>query len=719
METIASRFQRWYAATSVANHPVWGIPCNLSDLEVIEALLDLIDDDQFTSRNRATRMESYASLCSVTQAICDDLCDISACLTDDHITDQTACLVAAVTAATRPAGMALDAGDLRATRSWLLRCLLNDGKSNLVRIGLPTLLTHPDQLFPTNLLTPIVARFAEVLFIYDQFTGQLNDITRQWFGSLETWLLCRLPFRLELANLALILIRWADRREVSHERLCTLTRRFADEGVLDAEVAPRAAVLFARLANRNRLEDPVQLAHAALTQFSGRLTGTELVELVGILAANRPHEAVREAPRILHMIDVCMLDWYSTTPDELLMADRRGAHFVLIGNIVSAFLEAGRADLAVLALGAWLNVPPNERRQDILVWLITNNLGVGWATGKCVSLGPSPVDLTEFIRATGVLRGLSPSIIDAPGFEPIPVRRPGVPDVGGGTEAADLLSGMVVKDRLDDVMERFGGEAPKAVIPLLNAGLPPQPILLRNTGWSLPWTVTLRKPRPDRPVRFVRLILTGTESGLMEIHGVESILRKQGLAVDLHTSPDLGVDRFLELYRDRNPDVIWVVGHGEFVHDDPQQTRLPLPDGSCVSAGQLRKEIPSSEARRLLVLNLCDSATAVMWGGLPEYGLGVLSASPTQAVIGHAWPVVGWPDAALFGRLVAASLANSTFYTAYEHAVRILLGGRESVIKALDGSAGELDSYLLTAMEGHHGDRLKAYATWGSPAFLE
>lgn len=717
--SFSAKFSRWRAITTIPKHPIWDIRSNLNDVWVIEQLIYLIDTEHTNIKSSTADAELFVVMSRLAGAICDDIDEIHGMLKVEQIIEQLACLLASMTASMRVAGIALDNGDLRRTRQWLLRCLIDHDDSEKVYIIRPSLFTHTEQLLPTNLLTPKVASFAEILYIYAHFTGQLNEITNYWFPSLQTWLLYRLPFRPELANLALILMRWAEKRKQDDRQLRSLIRTFADQNTLDQEVAPRAAVFFAGYANRNGNEDPVPLANLALSQFAGKLTGTEMVELMGILAVNLPSEAVLSAHKILKTIDVCMQDWYSTTPDELLMADRRGSHFKLIGNIMDAFITANRADLASEALGAWLMVPKDERRSDILIWLISHSPGVGWATGCCVSITESQVDLTELVKATGVLRGLSLSIIDEPDFEPTPVSRLGVPSKDGGYAIETLFEKLIAPKNLAQVYKCIGEITPQAIVPLVSTGLPPQPLMIRNIGWSLPWSVSLSRPLADREIHYVRLILTGTELGQIETTGIERILRMKNLQVDVCDSLEIGKDRFIELYSDPVPDVIWIVGHGEFVHDDPNRTRLPLPDGSFITAPQLRDATPSADTRRLLVLNICDATTTVMWGGLPEYGLGVLATSSRQAVIGHAWPIVAWPDAALFGRLLASHLPEQSFYAAYENTVRTFIGGSDAILNKLDGQAGELDTRLISAIHDRHGERLAEYTTWGSAAFLE
>ena len=89
-------------------------------------------------------------------------------------------------------------------------------------------------------------------------------------------------------------------------------------------------------------------------------------------------------------------------------------------------------------------------------------------------------------------------------------------------------------------------------------------------------------------------------------------------------------------------------------------------------------------------------------------------------MIGHLWPVLGWPDGTLFGRLLADGLASSApFFHAYENAIRMLLAGPSVVSPVLDGRADSLDDELRRSLQGRHGARMSELAFWSSAAFLE
>ena len=134
-----------------------------------------------------------------------------------------------------------------------------------------------------------------------------------------------------------------------------------------------------------------------LERYRGRLTGTELLQLFSVLASHLPDQAAAGIERILRVIETCIRDWRTTTPDPARMADRRGTHFLLVSNIALAPLEVQRPDLIGEVFGAWLGIPAQERRRDLLFWLMAREPGMGWATRVNVSVGEPAVDPVEVI----------------------------------------------------------------------------------------------------------------------------------------------------------------------------------------------------------------------------------------------------------------------------------------------------------------------------------
>lgn len=88
--------------------------------------------------------------------------------------------------------------------------------------------------------------------------------------------------------------------------------------------------------------------------------------------------------------------------------------------------------------------------------------------------------------------------------------------------------------------------------------------------------------------------------------------------------------------------MIWVAAHGRHPMLAPDESSILLSSSEQVPLQELAAAVvPSTGERRLLVLNICDSAAANAQGPCDDFGLAPSVAGPGQAVIRHLWPVPG------------------------------------------------------------------------------
>lgn len=297
-----------------------------------------------------------------------------------------------------------------------------------------------------------------------------------------------------------------------------------------------------------------------------------------------------------------MRDWRTTTPDAFFMADRRGAHFPLLGDVISAFLQEGRADLLGPALGAWVGVPANERRNDLLYWVVSGQPGIGWAFDGTVRLRHDPASVLDYVSAVSTFLNIGITVMtDGPNAEERPLDgEPGQPNDTVAGVLQDAAREVLAVEELRQVLDAAALETAGAIVILQDIGSPAQPLLLREFGRTFPWSVSLRQPRPDRAVQRAAVILTGTDLGRLEVEAVAAVLEGGDVDVDVVADESLCAHDFLSRYTDPSYDLLWVVGHGVYHHDNPNDSHLPMPDGSRITAAHLEREVPAINRRRLL-----------------------------------------------------------------------------------------------------------------------
>lgn len=295
--------------------------------------------------------------------------------------------------------------------------------------------------------------------------------------------------------------------------------------------------------------------------------------------------------------------------------------------------------------------------------------------------------------------------------------RPGVVIESAATRYELLLRQTYLPRDLASQEWSFSGQA---AVP--GKGHPVQAIQVRS-GWkTAPIIASLQKPHTDRPVRRVALwSAAGTMTEEAERLAVAGAFRRAGVRVDIVEPDRATVDGFLDCYGSAEPDVIWLMSHGNFDHYSPKRASLMIGEGTCDGAGdvgisQLLERAPVSEQRRLCVLNVCDGGRFEEHGVLPRVGVAAAAASAAQATISHLWPVHGI-SAAVFGVLLAGNLVeSSSYFEAFEETLRQLDAPASELMDRLSEAAGEDAAELIQRVERSNID-FASMAHWGSAVF--
>jgi hypothetical protein len=239
-------------------------------------------------------------------------------------------------------------------------------------------------------------------------------------------------------------------------------------------------------------------------------------------------------------------------------------------------------------------------------------------------------------------------------------------------------------------------------------------------AWGKTWPIasSLAQPHPDRKPRSVLIWCGEVYSGPMELDLVEAAFKSSGADVKRVSPETSSPAEFLKEYENSNYDVLWIASHGEFNHYMPHQVELRLArDQSCVVLDDIWNRAPAADARRLLVLNVCDGARFAEPGLLPRIGLAAGLSCSTQATISHLWPVRLLPSAA-FGACLAHKVAiGLPYFDAYCAALKDLQKAASDVGAALEALYGP-EFQLVKSLKSSNDD-FSGIETWGSAAFYQ
>jgi hypothetical protein len=212
-----------------------------------------------------------------------------------------------------------------------------------------------------------------------------------------------------------------------------------------------------------------------------------------------------------------------------------------------------------------------------------------------------------------------------------------------------------------------------------------QYISSKYIGETWPLSSSLEKPKLDADIKKVCLWCgAGSYTEAIESNVLIQTFSSVGIQVDYFSSEETTKEAFIQNYQSSNYDVIWVMSHGEFEHWNPGQLSIEIGAGEEITLEEmLNIEIPKSESRRLLMLNVCDGATHTNLDGLSKLGFAPALTNNQQCTISHLWPVNPYV-AATFGAIYAEQLSKSkNFFNAFKETLKIIREPTENVVSHL------------------------------------
>ncbi|MEU7913925.1 hypothetical protein [Microbispora bryophytorum] len=579
-----------------------------------------------------------------------------------------------------------------------------------------------------------ITTWCTAMYTYLWHFGVLSEIGMSNVELAEHLIISELPHPDSL-ELAISLLSWAGRTSLPEghpagtrmQNIATALRQLVNAEDLPVSFQARAALATTFASDKITGGNRQLRAREVLQKFGRFIRADERLHLLAVSFENHPDDLLGSIAEIHEVVEECMAfrAGYFRSSQMINDADyhaasrERAATFGYVGGIVATLLEAGHGDEAAAILASWHGVPIRERRQDVLLQTTVNKAGgITWCAGKHVNTDPAtPQVVVPLVSAMNAFLGTTVSVNDSTTFElKEPIRGRGTPIRDNAAEFERIAFEVL---GLDQAIQTSAESSPNALLSLLPPQIPLQNMLLKYSGTTLPYAISLRPPMPDRPIRKALIWSGGIIGADEEAAHVGSIFRQHGIDVDIVPTEQMSRDRFLGCYADSTYDVIWVASHGLYDHLEVGSPAIPLPNDELVTLGDLvATSPPAGEGRRLLFLNICDGAASPTLGGLPEVGIAAATCSPIQAVISHLWPVDTFSVAPSYAILLASALAQDVgYFPAYMSATRTLIDGASAVSSCIQNLAPSA-SRLIDRLENHPPE-MATIAGWGSPAFFE
>lgn len=653
-------FQRWRAASNCPDI-AWDQEISLQDRDAFYLILQNI----FREQNH-TQQNGWEDLELVSTAIIEDILEHRLPPNPYNSTDlkylqfETTCCPIAIAV--------FKNGDMGSAHDWIANGLSDQASNEVLREtegGRLQEFLHSEVPWIVDNRHHTLADWSKAFYYYCRRRATYYELAEQVLPAALA-ALQELPTEISIDPLCMI-TSWAvvyDRAETPD--LVRLLQNIFSSQELAEQLKVKIAVLFATQAGNRTDKTPRAWAEWALHNGRSYLRSHEPLQLL-LTLVETPEDWERHEQEIVAAVRTYTADLRNLqSPVE--KAQARDLRFGLMNPAFVTLHRLGNANAFFSLLQHWYGVQA-ERRQIGGALFISPNHAEGLAvlgeTSELVPLGEErgPEELT---RATGAALGLPLSFEGDPRQPELP-DRPAQPNYDEAENFENMLQNVYRFDQIPGAT--FLNRTAMMVIP--GYPHPVQALMAVSRGDDiLPISSSLQAPEPDRELR--RVLLWDTQEDLystFEIDAVEELFGASGIECVRQFGNNCTLDRFYAEFSNPEYDLIWIAGHGEIDHWRDGSSTLSLGNGVSVNIDQLIAGAPSTNGRRLLMLNVCDGGVSALNGGIHHLGIAPMLANAGQATISHHWPVHPL-TAAAFGTFLAAELAQGhAFFTAYASAL--------------------------------------------------
>lgn len=367
-------------------------------------------------------------------------------------------------------------------------------------------------------------------------------------------------------------------------------------------------------------------------------------------------------------------------------------------------------------LAAWYG-RPGEDRADANILFICPAYGDGtayvWPTGRSLPEGDDPANLHRFLASLS--RAQAQPFRGPAGDQDFAIEehRWGMPDHGHADALRRDMAALYNFVRLRAALPE--GFRPRSLVVVPAHRDPVQAVVADALGWLAPIEASVAAAAPTR----ARQVLSVWADDAVQLVDAElELLASLGPHGGWDVRPfegDRSAEAFRLFYEDPEPDLLWVVGHGEMDAHNLSQSGIVLAGGALMSVREVSELAIPTLGRRLLVLNLCSGGAAQFRGGLGHLGLAQSLAGPNQQVIAHQWPINSYPALAFASAFLLASIKHGPD-EALRRASQLMrdIDGLRTGLAALDPELSAIARLDVPAARAN----LDSVLNWGNPALF-
>ncbi|TXT40630.1 MAG: hypothetical protein FD135_1056 [Comamonadaceae bacterium] len=491
-------------------------------------------------------------------------------------------------------------------------------------------------------------------------------------------------------------LNWATGNSHSSERiLAELAMKIFNNPALPVPLQAQIATCFLTHAARFTPKTAEDWARWALDNVSAELTPSgKLQTLIATIATAADWDA--QHPAVLQAIDIYINTLRALFLQPAAFVQRIEQSVKMLNFLIYKLHAFGRSNALLEVMCRWYAVPEGTRRHGSVLFCMSNHSDGMAYLGLRAHLIPfaSSKAIETLSQETSRALGMALTLQGQRELYPVETRR-GMPDYALAPEFEQVLSNHYRWPELDHAE----CTAARAAVFLPGYPHPLQALMQAGTGRCLPISSSLQEPLPDRVIRRAAIWFSGEDNySEMEAEAVVALLDAAGIHCDRMSGREHTKADFLDIYRNSDYDLLWVAGHGQCDRWAPTTPTILAGAGDGIGIDELLalQVEANAEGRRFLILNICDSGAAGVFGGMHKLGLAPMLASRAQAVVGHLWPVDPLV-AAGFGVMLSHELAHTPgdFFAAYERTLAAMHAPWHTFIEQV---AGVLDCQIFERM---------------------
>ncbi|WP_018391816.1 CHAT domain-containing protein [Bacillus sp. 37MA] len=496
------------------------------------------------------------------------------------------------------------------------------------------------------------------------------------------------------------------------------------------------------------------IIEALLTFHTDNLESTEIVSLHKHLNKLKDRKILKYRKKILNVRELqtnesfprkilidsvyeIMDSIYKYYPEKIYSSLQRQRQSWIINDIVYTLIQRTNYDLALTLAFIWRTYNGERltnilQEKEMIILAISNVHDMEcWylikdATNTKLKKYKSQTTHADFLKLKDEIESTWMAMLeDKDTHEP---KIPGNPDLNKKTSQAYLsrLNDFYSLDKLIEEVNNVDSVEKLKVFELSTFNTPFQSIMSVGVDKEI---IVLSKENKKQEAQFKKVLLwidpdMSLFTSKYELEALKYFLGKMQIGnqnITIRFQNECSKTEFIELYASETYDLIWVSGHANFDADNPVKSWLQISESEKLYLYEISEIKIIRDQRRLLVLNMCQSAAAhIRYNSMDFNGISQILTNKEQSVLGHRW-LTNYLSSSTFGAILMFYLSQGLNWNLSTNYTQHLLSSGASIITSqfIEKYSESQNLGILERVNNQESIELDLIAYWGSSVYYE